>query len=227
MRRGRPPRRLDTFAHAAHARTQVPRAAVPCFAGQRHDDGDHRQPVSRHRGCSQWHVRGLTCRSHHSDVPAVDPPSRAAPSDLGLEGLHLADARRYRVSPLSIILLLDGPRRASARAPKVPAVAATPTRRERRRSTTRSLHEFSVSEWTEVFRGAPGLKHLLLGGDKVVNDMISAVCSSLKHLEELKVVSVDRGSSQAPRIKILRFGNRRASAGQSPEIPSISPSRGR
>ena len=81
-------------------------------------------------------------------------------------------------------------------------------------------HEFSVSEWTEVFRGAPGLKHLQLGGDKVTNDVISAVCSSLKHLEELKVVSVDEERLNAgclhhlhklPRIKILRFEETEAS----------------
>ena len=81
-------------------------------------------------------------------------------------------------------------------------------------------HEFSVSEWTEVFRGAPGITHLQLGGDKVTNDVISAVCSSLKHLEELKVVNVNEERVTADclqhlhklsRIKILRFEDIEAS----------------
>ena len=85
----------------------------------------------------------------------------------------------------------------------------------------RGSHEFSVFVWTEVFRGAPGLKHLQLGGDTVVtNDVISAVCSSLKHLEELKVVCVDEERLNAgclhhlhklSRIKILRFEDTEAS----------------
>ena len=68
---------------------------------------------------------------------------------------------------------------------------------------------------SKVFGGAPGITHLELGGDLVVtNELISAVCSSLKHLEELKVSNVNNERVTADclqhlhklsRIKILRF----------------------
>ena len=80
---------------------------------------------------------------------------------------------------------------------------------------------FSISQWTEVFRGAPGITHLELGGyHTVTNDLISAMCSSLIHLEELKLINVSdefvtadclQHFHKLSRIKILRFAEPTAS----------------